>query len=129
VFPRITSYLGYRWTFRLGTLVFAAACMVLPFSNQITGSVPMPASTTCGSGSGFESGWQNTDYCGNILDISSNEHSVLRIPAYIWIFVIGIASLIAVSRVTSITINTILISNSALVSQSLQIDRCCKSSY
>jgi len=47
VFPRITSYLGYRWTFRLGTLVFAAACMVLPFSNQITGSVPMPASTKC----------------------------------------------------------------------------------
>ena len=98
MFPRITSYLGYRWTFRLGTLVFAAVCMVLPFSNQITGSVPMPASTTCGSGSGFESGWQNTDYCGNILDASSNEHSVLRIPAYIWIFVIGIASLIAMSR-------------------------------
>ena len=58
----------------------------------------MPASTTCGSGSGFESGWQNTDYCGNILDVSLNEHSVLRIPAYIWIFVIGIASLIAMSR-------------------------------
>ena len=98
MFPRITSYLGYRWTFRLGTLVFAAACMVLPFSNQITGSVPMPASTTCGSGSGFESGWQNTDYCGNTLDVSLNEHSVQRIPVYIWVFVIGIVSLIAVSR-------------------------------
>jgi len=100
VFPQITSYLGYRWTFRLGTLVFAAACMVLPFSNQITGSVPMPASTnaTSGSGSGFESGWQNTDYCGNTLDVSLNEHSVQRIPVYIWVFVIGIVSLIAVSR-------------------------------
>jgi len=53
---------------------------------------------TSGSGSGFESGWQNTDYCGNTLDVSLNEHSVQRIPVYIWVFVIGIVSLIAVSR-------------------------------
>ena len=103
VFPWIIKCLGYRWTFRLAVLVFAAACVLLPFSNQITGPVPVPESlndTFSGSGSG--SGLQNsTDYCGNDLSstsVSVNENSVKRIPVYIWAVVIGIFVFLVISR-------------------------------
>ena len=103
MFPRIIKCFGYRWTFRLAVLVFTAACVLLPFSNQITGPVPVPESlndTFSGSGSG--SGLQNsTDYCGNDLSstsVSVNENSVKRIPVYIWAVVIGILVFSAISK-------------------------------
>ena len=92
-------------------LMFAATCVLLPFSNQITGPVPVPthpndtfsgSGSGNGSGSGFESGLLNaTDYCGNDLNstaISVNENSVKRIPVYIWLVVIGIYGVLVVSR-------------------------------
>ena len=102
MFPRITKCFGYRWTFRLAVLVFAATFVLLPFSNQITGPVPGSNDTFSGSGSG--SGlWNNTDYCGNDLNsmnVSVNENSVKRIPVYIWAAVIGIFVFVVVSRYT-----------------------------
>ena len=111
LFSRLTKCLGYRWTFRLAMLMFAATCVLLPFSNQITGPVPVPthpndtfsgSGSGNGSGSGFESGLLNaTDYCGNDLNstaISVNENSVKRIPVYIWLVVIGIYGFLVVSR-------------------------------
>ena len=95
----------------MGILMFAATCVLLPFSNQITGPVPVPthkndtfSGSGCGNGSesGFGSGLLNaTDYCGNDLNstaISVNENSVKRIPVYIWVVVIGIYGFLVVSR-------------------------------
>ena len=95
----------------MGILMFAATCMLLPFSNQITGPVPVPthqndtfSGSGCGNGSesGFGSGLLNsTDYCGNDLNstaISVNENSVKRIPVYIWVVVIGIYGFLVVGR-------------------------------
>ena len=91
--------------------MFAATCVLLPFSNQITGPVPVPthpndtfsgSGSGNGSGSGFESGLLNaTDYCGNDLNstaVSVNENSVKRIPVYIWVVVIGIYGFLVVGR-------------------------------
>ena len=92
-------------------LMFAATCVLLPFSNQITGPVPVPThpndtfssiGSGNGSGSGFESGLLNaTDYCGNDLNstaVSVNENSVKRIPVYIWVVMIGIYGFLVIGR-------------------------------
>ena len=112
MFPRITKCVGYRWTFRLAVLVFAVSCVLLPFSNQITGPVPVPESlndTFSGSGSG--SGLQNsTDYCGNDLSstsVSVNENSVKRIPVYIWAVVIGIFVCMVASRCAVVCVHVV----------------------
>ena len=91
--------------------MFAAMCVLLPFSNQITGPVPVPthqndtfSGSGCGNGSesGFGIGLLNaTDYCGNDLNstaISVNENSVKRIPVYIWAVVIGIYGFLVIGR-------------------------------
>ena len=91
--------------------MFAAMCVLLPFSNQITGPVLVPthqndtfSGSGCGNGSesGFGSGLLNsTDYCGNDLNstaISVNENSVKRIPVYIWAVVIGIYGFLVIGR-------------------------------
>ena len=111
LFSRLTKCFGYRWTFRLAMLMFAAMCVLLPFSNQITGPVPVPTHPNhtlsgSGSGDGFGSGLgigllNATDYCGNDLNstaISVNENSVKRIPVYIWVVVIGIYGFLVVNR-------------------------------
>ena len=86
--------------------------MLLPFSNQITGPVPVPESlndTFSGSGSG--SGLQNsTDYCGNDLSstsVSVNENSVKRIPVYIWAVVIGIFVFMVAARFVVVSIHLV----------------------
>ena len=91
--------------------MFAAMCVLLPFSNQITGPVPVPthpnhtlsgSASSDGSGSGFGVGLLNTtDYCGNDLNstaVTVNENSVKRIPVYIWVVVIGIYGFLVVNR-------------------------------
>ena len=83
--------------------MFAASCVLLPFSNQITGPVPAPfGSNDTISGSGSGSGlWNNTDFCGNdfnSMDVSVNENSVKRIPLYIWVVVTGIVVFLVAAR-------------------------------
>ena len=97
-FPWISKCLGYRWTFRLGMLLYVAATVVLPFSNQITGPIPVPAAT---SGSGSGSGYENyTDYCGNDIsaELSVNVDSVKRIPVYIWVLLSALLGIQIMSR-------------------------------
>ena len=121
LYPRITKCLGYRWTLRFGILMFAAMCVLLPFSSQITGPVPVPTHpndtssgsvSENGSGSGFGSGLLNTtDYCGNDLNstvVSVNENSVKRIPVYIWVVVIGIYGFLVIGRCAIVYSNEIL---------------------
>ena len=75
MFPCITGCIGYRRTYQLSGVVFAAALVLLPLSNRITGPVPGEPS---GSGGGaWQSGsgaLNNTDFCGN--DVSSDKLSV-----------------------------------------------------
>lgn len=100
-FPWISKCLGYRRTFHLGLLLFAATTVVLPFSNQITGPIPEPPGSNSTSGSGSGSGFENsTDYCGNNLsaELSVNVNSVKRIPLYVWAFVTAILGIQVMNR-------------------------------
>ena len=103
VYPRIVKCLGYRRTLQLGIVLYGVSCILLPFSNQITG--PITKDTDGGSGSGLGSGLlvMNTtdlDYCGNNISSSStdtliNENSVKRMPAQVWI-VLGLITVLRV---------------------------------
>ena len=106
VFPLIVKCLGYRWTFRLGLILHVVVCVVLPFSNQITGPIPEMSvlnATLSSSGSGSGVGYQNItsyDYCGNDLsaEVAVNKNSVKRIPIKVWIVVAIILSVMVLSR-------------------------------
>ena len=106
VFPLIVRCIGYRWTLRLGLVLFAVSCVLLPFSNQITGPIPNTSALNASlsySGSGSGSGFQNIttfDYCGNDLsdEMQVNINSVRRIPIYIWVVVVIFLLIMVVSR-------------------------------
>ena len=106
VFPLIIKCIGYRWTLRLGLVLFAVSCVLLPFSSQITGPIPNTSVENASlvySGSGSGSGFQNSttfDYCGNDFseEMHVNTNSVKRIPLYVWVVVIIFLSLMVVSR-------------------------------
>lgn len=75
------------------------ACIFLPFSNAITGPITSSDSnaTAGGNGSGLddlwaESGADSTDYCGldnTGTEVAVNEDSIKRLPALVWIVVVG----------------------------------------
>ena len=106
VFPLTIKCIGYRWTLRLGLVLFAVSCVLLPFSSQIAGPIPNTSVLNASlvySGSGSGSGFQNStgfDFCGN--DVSEemyvNTNSVKRIPINVWVVVIVFLSLMVVSR-------------------------------
>ena len=106
VFPLIVRCIGYRWTLRLGLVLFAVSCVLLPFSNQITGPIPNTSALNTSlsySGSGSGSGFHNSrtfDYCGNDLsdEMQVNINSVRRIPIYIWVVVVIFLLIMVVSR-------------------------------
>jgi len=105
VFPLIVRCIGYRWTLRLGLVLYAVSCVLLPFSNQITGPIPNTSALNASlsySGSGSGSGFQNStfDYCGNDLsdEMHANKNSVIRIPIYVWVVVVTTLLLMMVAR-------------------------------
>ena len=110
VYSRIVKLFGYRWTFRLFVILYAMACIFLPFSNAITGPIDSNDSniTTGGSGSGWNDLWagsgvNSTDYCG--LDTSGfegavNENSIRRLPPLVWTVVIGAFMTLVLSRLS-----------------------------
>ena len=106
VFPLIVRCVGYRWTLRLGLVLFAVSCVLLPFSNQITGPIPNTSALNASlsySGSGSGSGFQNSttfDYCENDLsdEMHANINSVIRIPIYVWVVVVITLLVMMVSR-------------------------------
>ena len=106
VFPLTVKCIGYRWTLRLGLVLFAVSCVLLPFSSQITGPIPNTSVLNASlvySGSGSGSEFQNStafDYCGNDLseEMHVNTNSVKRIPIYVWVVVIIFLFVMVVSR-------------------------------
>ena len=91
---------------RLGLVLYAVSCVLLPFSNQITGPIPNTSALNTslsysgsGSGSGFHSS-RTFDYCGNDLsdEMQVNINSVKRIPIYVWVVVVIFLLIMVVSR-------------------------------
>ena len=39
LYPRVAKLLGYRNSFRVGLIVFAVGCVLLPLANQISGPI------------------------------------------------------------------------------------------
>ena len=92
IYSRIAKLLGFRWMFRTGAVVFLAGCVIIPFSNVITGPVTFEGNnlTISGSGSGMwaESGVSSVDYCGQDTSDSQadvNEDSIVRLPLAVWV--------------------------------------------
>ena len=91
---------------RLGLVLYAVSCVLLPFSNQITGPIPNMSTLNASlsySGSGSGSGFQNSttfDYCENDLsdEMHANINSVIRIPIYVWVVVVITLLVMMVSR-------------------------------
>ena len=85
-------------------------CVFLPFSNAITGPIASNDSNTTagGSGSGWDNVWvgsgvNSTDYCGldNAgLEGAVNEDSIGRLPALVWIVVIGAYMTMVLARLS-----------------------------
>ena len=101
-FPLTVKCIGYRWTLRLGLVLFAVSCVLLPFSSQIAGPIPNTSVLNASlvySGSGFQNS-TGFDFCGN--DVSEemyvNTNSVKRSPINVWVVVIVFLSLMEVSR-------------------------------
>ena len=88
----VSTCIGYRWTLRLGLVLFAVPCVLLPFSSQITGPIPntsvLNASSLVYSGSGSGSESQNSttfDYCGNDFSeeiVSVNSYYYVAMSPY-----------------------------------------------
>ena len=101
VYSRIAKCLGFRRTFQVGVLLFGTVCVLIPFSNKISG--PVPGSSTSsnvtdlwsGSGSG-----NSTDFCGDDSDdgVGVNEDSMERIPYYIWLLLSLVYGAMVISR-------------------------------
>ena len=99
VYPPIAKFFGYRWTCRLLLVFLIPTCILIPFSNAITGPVPSNWNNTSASsnGSGWGEVWvgsglNSTDYCG--VDTAGaegviNEDSIKRLPLLVWAVVTG----------------------------------------
>ena len=91
--------LGYRNLLRASLVVFACGCILLPWSNSITGPIETISNET---GSGMdpmsnESGYY--DYCGRSPEEASvNEDSISRLPAKVWAVVLLALLAMIVSR-------------------------------
>ena len=101
-FPLTVKCIGYRWTLRLGLVLFAVSCVLLPFSSQITGPIPNMSVLNASlvySGSGFQNS-TGFDFCGNGVseEMYVNTNSVKRSPINVWVVVIVFLSLMVVSR-------------------------------
>ena len=103
LYPYVVRWLGYRRTlqFALGTYVVCAA--LLPLSNLITGPINSMESANNTNDSGNVTLDMNaTDlYCGrDVLEDSMgvNPNSVWRIPIRVWVVVITIMMITAISR-------------------------------
>ena len=78
--------------FRTGVMMLFVGCVIIPFSNAITGPVAFEETnaTINGSGSGMwvGSGFNSVDYCGEDKSGSQadvNEDSITRLPLSIWV--------------------------------------------
>ena len=83
-------------------LVFAVSCVILPFSNQITGPVVAASNTTnctLDDGSGCGSGAEpniTTDYCQQLH--AGGETVLSNLPAVVWVVMMLILTVHLVSR-------------------------------
>ena len=111
VFPKVTKLLGFRNTFRFGVVIFGVTSFLLPFSNQITGPIPLsnaslPDSGTAGSGMSPDNE-ETGGYCNYTLSVNSsfessvNINSVARVPVYVWFVLILINSATVIGRCVS----------------------------
>ena len=84
IYPHILKVLGLRWSLRLFLIAFAISCVVLPFSNQITGPVANSSDVPL---NGTSETILEIDFCGAPLNsslLSLNENSIKRIPFSVW---------------------------------------------
>ena len=91
--------LGYRNLLRVSLVVFACSCILLPWSNRITGPIDTISNDT---GSGMDlmmNDSSNYDYCGRSPEEASvNEDSISRLPAKVWAVVLLALLAMIVSR-------------------------------
>ena len=88
--------------FRTGATIFLVGCVIIPFSNAITGPVAISETNITASGSGSEmwvgSGFNSIDYCGQDTNGSQadiNPDSITRLPISIWVMAeVGLLSLV-----------------------------------
>lgn len=115
VFPRTVKLLGYRNLLRASLVVFACSCILLPWSNRITGPIDTISNDT---GSGMDpmmNDSSNYDYCGRSPEEASvNEDSISRLPAKVWAVVLLALLAMIVSRASTFTSIMVMVNNSAL---------------
>ena len=98
-YPRIVKLLKYRYTCQFGLFLFAMGCIVLPFSNQISGPIPAQEFNSSASGSGMID--DSAPFCG--YDVSTNStaqigNSITRVPFKVWVIIMMITALQIVGR-------------------------------
>jgi len=81
----ITRFIGYLWTFRLTSLLFAAFLVVIPFSPKLIG--PLPDNLKNETLSDFCKDKETRD------DISESEHLVEGVPWTFWLLLAILYSL------------------------------------
>ena len=84
IYPHILNVLGLRWSLRLFLIAFAISCVLLPFSNQITGPIGNSSNVLL---NGTNETNLRIDFCGAPLNsslLSLNENSIKRIPISVW---------------------------------------------
>ena len=107
----MVKWLGYRKTLQFGVIIFIICCIVLPFSNRITGPITSAeaandTSNFSGSGSGNitldlnTTDLNSTLYCGDDQEdlIGVNPDSIKRVPIQVWAVLITVMVLIVVGR-------------------------------
>ena len=107
VFPRVVNILKYRKTFDLGLLLFAISSIIFPFSNQISGHIPVQQFNFTGSGSGMMD--TSIPFCGpgSIMDDKSNSTDIIgnpitRVPARVWAVIMIITTIQILGRFVDI---------------------------
>jgi len=102
VYPRIVKLLKYRYTCQFGLILFATGCIILPFSNQISGPIPAQEFNSSGSGSGMMD--DSAPFCGyDMLTDGSNStvqigNSITRVPFKVWVVIMAITVLQILGR-------------------------------
>ena len=94
-FPRTAKLLGYRNVLRVSVIMFACGCILLPWSNTISG----PIETGGLNVTAMFNDSSYYDYCGRAPEESSiNEDSISRISAKVWAVVLLTLLILIIGR-------------------------------